>query len=276
MRDASVGFQCPECVTRGARETRSGRATYGGARSADPRLTSWILIALNGLVWIAIQATGGRSSELINRLAIMPSGMCVPDESPGSYFRGVGSEQVCEQIGGAGWMPGVADGAVWQVATTMFTHIDLMHIAFNMLALFFLGPPLEHAIGRARFLAVYLGSGLVASAFVMLFAAETSLTVGASGSIFGLLAAHLVVGRKVGADLSQLLLWLGLNVLITFTAASISWQGHLGGFVGGGLLAAAIVHAPRGPRRGLLQWGAVVLLMLATAAVVGLRMLQLS
>lgn len=273
MRDASVGFQCPDCVARGAKQTRSGRATYGGARSGDPRLTSWLLIALNGLVWIAIQATGGRASGLVDHLAIMPGGRCVLDDSGGRYFPAV-AEQACTGSG-VTWAPGVADGSVWQVATTMFTHIDLMHIAFNMLALFFLGPGLEHVIGRARFLAVYLGSGLVASSFVMVFAAETSLTVGASGSIFGLLAAHLVVGRKIGADLSQLLLWLGLNVLITFTAASISWQGHLGGFVGGGLLALAIVHAPRGPRRELLQWGAVVLVMLVTAAVVVTRVMML-
>lgn len=272
MRDANVGFQCPECVSRGAKETRSGRATYGGARSGDPRITSMVLIVLNALVWLAIQATGGSSSWLISKLALMPVGKCMVEDGGGSFYPMVSSAAGC-----AGpdvdvfWAPGVADGAPWQMITSAFTHVDLMHIGFNMLALWFLGPALEAAVGRTRFLAIYLGSALIGSVAVVLLADPLSTTVGASGAVFGMLAAHLVVGRKVGADISQLLLWIGLNVVITLGVESISWQGHLGGFVGGALITAGIVYSPKGPRRAVLQWSALGLVLLLGAAITVLR-----
>lgn len=273
MRDASVGFQCPECVQQGARETRSGRATYGGTRSANPSLTAYVLIALNALVWLAIMATGQRDSDLVNRLALLSSGKCVPDDQPSAYYPLITSEAVCQQgPDGVHWVDGVADGAWWQLMTSTFTHVEVWHIGFNMLALWFLGPALEAAVGRARFLAIYLGSGLTGSVLVYLLADLSASTAGASGSIFGLLAAHLVVGRKVGADLSQLGLWIGLNVLITvLNRDSISWQGHLGGFVGGALLTAVIVHAPRGERRTLVQAIGVAVVVLASVAFVVAR-----
>jgi len=272
MRDAAVGFQCPECVSQGAKQTRTGQAAYGGARSADPRLTSMVLIGINAVVWLIITATGGAASALVTRLSLMPTGKCVPDGDPEHYYPGVGSESVCSMVDSSHWVPGVADGAPWLLVTSMFTHVEVWHIAFNMLALWFLGPALEAAIGRTRFLVVYLGSGLVASVVVLLLSDPGSLTAGASGSIFGLLAAHLVVGRKVGADLSQLGMWIAINVVITVLwSDTISWQGHLGGFIGGALLTIGIVHAPRGPRRAAFQWGAVLLVALATLVAAVLR-----
>src|SRR5690606_13491111 len=95
MRDANVGFQCPECVSRGAKETRSGRATYGGARSGDPRITSMVLIGLNALVWLAIQATGGSSSWLISKLALMPVGKCMVEDGGGAFYPMVSSAAGC-------------------------------------------------------------------------------------------------------------------------------------------------------------------------------------
>ncbi len=273
MRDAAVGFQCPECVKQGAKETRSGRTTYGGTRSGDPRITSMVLIGLNVIVWLLIRATGGGGSALVNRIALMPTGKCVPDNDHGSYFPDIASAATCPPPGyAAHWVPGVADGAPWQLLTSVFTHIDPLHIAFNMLALWFLGPALEAAVGRLRFLTIYLGSGLVGSVAVLLLADAGSMTAGASGSIFGLLAAHLIIGRKVGADLSQLMLWIGLNVLITvLNTDSISWQGHLGGFVGGALLTAGIVHAPRGSQRGTWQLALVLLVMILAGIAAVLR-----
>ncbi len=273
MRDASVGFQCPECVQRGAKETRSGQATYGGARSGNPSLTAYVLIAINALVWLAIMATGQRDSSLVNKLSLLSGGKCVPDGQPSAYYPQVDSAQFCNTApDGAHWVTGVADGAWWQLVTSTFTHVEIWHIAFNMLALWFLGPALEAAVGRARFLAIYLGSGLTGSVLVYLLADVAASTAGASGSIFGLLAAHLVVGRKVGADLSQLGMWIGINVVITVLGRdSISWQGHLGGFVGGALITAIIAYAPKGKQRTTIQVIGIAVVVLASIALVVAR-----
>ncbi|MDQ6641014.1 MAG: rhomboid family intramembrane serine protease, partial [Actinomycetota bacterium] len=229
MRDASVGFHCPDCVREGSRTTRQGRATYGGKRVLDAARTSMVLIGLNALVWLAVMATGGASSSLIDKLALLPqsSAARLPN----------GAVHVVE---------GVSGGGYWQIVTSMFLHVELFHIGFNMLALWFLGPMLESVLGRARFLAVYLVSGLTGSAAVMWFAGANSQTLGASGAIFGLMGALVVVSLKVGADFRQILFWIGINLVFTFYAgASISWQGHIGGLVGGAVVAAAIVYAPR-------------------------------
>ncbi|HJR39483.1 MAG TPA: rhomboid family intramembrane serine protease [Nocardioidaceae bacterium] len=249
MRQAAVGFQCPSCVNEGAKSTRSGRTAYGGTRSANPALTSQILIGLNVLVWLLITATGGAASQWVDRLALLPDG---------AVFR----------LPDGTLMPveGVSDGAYWQLLTSMFTHVDLLHIGFNMLALWFLGPQLEAAIGRSRFLALYFVSGMVGSAFVYWLAPIHTSTVGASGAIFGLMGALLIIAIKVGADYSPILMWLGLNVVLTVVGRGfISWQGHLGGLVGGVLVALVIAYSPR-KQRSLWQGigiGALSVLVLA-------------
>ena len=77
MRDAAVGFQCVECVKKGAKDTRAGRTPYGGMRPTDASTTSIALIAVNVGVWIAILATGGNSSRLFDWLALRPKGFCL-------------------------------------------------------------------------------------------------------------------------------------------------------------------------------------------------------
>ncbi len=253
MRSAAVGFHCPSCVSEGAKSTRSGRAAYGGQVSTNPALTSQILIGINALVWLLITATGGAASPWVDRLALIPDSAIfrLPD---GSLLP----------------VDGVADGAYWQLVTSMFTHVDLLHIGFNMLALWFLGPQLEAAIGRVRFLALYFLSGLVGSAFVYWLSPEHSSTVGASGAIFGLMGALLVIAIKVGADFSPILMWLGLNVVLTFVGRGfISWQGHLGGLVGGVLIAFVIAYSPRKQRplwQGIGLGALAVLVLVALVA----------
>jgi membrane associated rhomboid family serine protease len=163
----------------------------------------------------------------------------------------------------------VAQGEYSQLLTSMFTHVELWHIGFNMLALWVLGPQLELAIGRSRFLALYLLSGLAASATVLWLSAPVGLTLGASGAIFGLMGGLLVLALKVGGDVRGLLTWIGINFALTVVVANISWQGHLGGFIGGLLLGAAIVYAPRKRR---VAWqllgigGIAVIIAVATVA----------
>ncbi len=248
MRPASVGFQCPECVKEGSRSTRSGRTAYGGKRSANPALTSQVLIGINVAVWVAILVTGWQRSPLVDRLALLPQG---------ALFRSAD--------GSVTQLAGVADGAPWQLLTSMFAHVAIWHIAFNMLALYALGPGLESAIGRTRFLLLYFLSGLAGSGTVLWLAGVHSQTLGASGAIFGLMGALLVIAVKVGGDVRSILTWIAINFVITFVFASfISWQGHVGGFVAGVLIGAVIVYAPREHRVAVQAAGisAIALLIL--------------
>lgn len=253
MTSASVGFQCPSCVKDGAKATRSGRGPYGGARSSNPALTSLILIGLNVAIWVMIRADeqpGGISGELVRALWLLP-------QSP-------------EVAGGIRPFDSVAGGEYWQVLTSAFAHIGTTHVAFNMVALYFLGPQLELVLGRVRFLALYLVSALTGSAAVMLLSDANSPTLGASGAIFGLLGALIVVALKIRGDVQQLFLWLGISVVYTFVGSNISWQGHLGGLLGGALIAALLVYSPR-ERRAAYQWSGLTAIVLVTVALIAAR-----
>ncbi|WP_110240642.1 rhomboid family intramembrane serine protease [Nocardioides gilvus] len=252
MRDASVGFQCPDCVARGAKETRSGQNAYGGKRSADPRLTTFVLIGLNALVWLAITLTGGRSSALAEKLMLSPAGRCVADDGAG-WFPGVDTAALCATVPDAVWASSVADGAWWQVLTSGFTHLEIIHIALNMIGLWFVGPVIEQAIGRIRFLGVYFLSLFAGSASVLWLADPQSSTLGASGALWGLIGAMLLLAWRVGGNVRQLLILLAVNAVFTFTFPGISWQGHFGGLAGGLLAVAVVIYAPKGPHRSRWQ-----------------------
>ena len=262
MRPAAVGFQCPECVKEGAKTTRSGRTAYGGLRPTDASVTSAVLIAINAAVWIAIVATGGNSSQLVDWLALAPRGFC--QNAVG--FTGASGLSCPADMD---LHPGVADGAYWQLVTSMFTHIQLWHIGFNMFALWVLGPQLELAIGRVRFLALYFLSGLAGSALV--FWGDRG-ALGASGAIFGLMGALLVMSIKVRGDVRGILTWIGINFVITFVFVSyISWEGHVGGFVGGTAIGAILFYAPRGPRRTPIQVAGLVAVAAVVAVAIAVR-----
>ncbi|MBI2245002.1 MAG: rhomboid family intramembrane serine protease [Nocardioides sp.] len=264
MRDAAVGFQCPECVAEGRKSTRAGRTAFGGLRPGNAGTTSFVLIGINALVWLMILASGGSSSRVLAWLELRPNGLCL--NAAGGFDT---SRAVCS--GRGEWLPGVYDGAYWQLLTSTFTHVQPLHIAFNMFALYVLGPQLELAIGRIRFLALYLLSGLTGSALVYWASPEFQATVGASGAIFGLMGALLVVAYKMRANTQQILMWIGINFVFTVVVSNISWQGHLGGFLGGLVIAAILVYAPRGPKRPWFQVSGLVLVAALTAVAVVLR-----
>lgn len=263
MLDASVGFQCPSCVAEGAKSTRQARTSFGGVRSDNPALTSYVLIGINVALWVAIMATGAARSPIVSAFAIKLAGYC-----PAAINL---PEPVC-RAAGLTWSEGVDSGAWWQVMTSVFTHVEVIHIAFNMFALYLLGPQLEAMIGRTRFLALYLLSGLGGSAAVLWLSNEFSGTVGASGAIFGLMAGLLVAVYKRGGNPQPILLWILINVLITFTGQRISWQGHLGGFAAGLAIAAVLAYAPREKRTqiqvaGIAAIGVLLLLSIALRVV---------
>ena len=265
MRDAAVGFQCPQCVSEGTKATRSGRTAYGGLRPTDASITSMVLIGINVAVWLLVLATGGAGGRLYDYLVLRSKGLCLTQQGAFDV-----PQAAC--AGHGDWLPGVSDGAWWQLLTSAFTHEQVWHIGFNMLVLWMLGPQLELAIGRVRFLALYLISALAGSALVYWAAPEYQATLGASGAIFGLMGALLILALKVKANPQQILLWIGINFVVTVVFPGISWQGHLGGFLGGVVIAAVLVYAPRAHRTlwqtaglGAVTLGLVVAIILRTA-----------
>ena len=270
MRDAAVGHQCPSCVKEGVRSTRATRAAYGGERSANPYLTTKLLIGANLAVWALILATGWHSSGLVDRLGLLVRGRCtLPD---GAYYTDT-TAAMCPGIPGAQWIPGVADGAYWQLLTHAFTHVEIWHIASNMIALWFLGPRLEAALGRSRFLALYFVSALAGGTAVYWLSDPYALTVGASGAGFGMIGAFWVIARKVHGDTQFATTWLAYAVVFTVLGWGwISWQGHFGGLLGGLAAVAAIVLAPRA-KRGAWQLAGLGLIALVLVVAIAARTL---
>ena len=167
-----------------------------------------------------------------------------------------------------GLRPQLLEIVPWTPITSIFTHGGIFHLLLNMFSLFVIGRILEPALGRVRFTALYLIAGLGGSALVT-WLAYGDLTVGASGSIFGMLAALVVIQRGIGGDVRQLLVILGINLVIGFFVSSISWQAHVGGILAGAAFGLIIVRT-RAIKQQRLQAGLIValagFLVLAIAA----------
>lgn len=238
MVPAAVGFQCPSCVNEGQKTVRAPRTVFGGRVSARPELTTMVLIGVNAILWLLTTLTGGNGSKLVDALALTPKGTCVSGNGAGYYPSA--SESACSQLGH--WVTGATDGAPWQVLTSAFMHVQLAHIALNMISLWFLGPPLEAMLGRARFLSIYFVAALTGSVAVLFLADQHAPTLGASGAIFGLLGALAIVSRRNPALFQQVMIWLVLNLVFSFTVSGISWQAHVGGLIGGAIATLVIVN----------------------------------
>ena len=143
----------------------------------------------------------------------------------------------------------------WRFLTAAFLHSpgQYLHIVFNMVALWFVGPTLEKTLGRARYITLYLMSAVGGSVGSVLLATATdgwaTTSVGASGAVFGLFGAILVVSKRLGGDVRGILVLIGINLALGFVMANIAWQAHVGGLVTGGLLAAAYAYAPPARRQ---------------------------
>lgn len=169
--------------------------------------------------------------------------------------------------------PGVVGVEPWRMITTAFLHAGLLHLAVNMIALWVVGPFLEKALGRWRFLALYLLSALGGSVAVVVLTPISQWgvpTVGASGAVFGLFAAAALMLRRLGGDFRQILFVIAINVVISFTIPRVSWQAHLGGLVIGAVLTLVFLRLPKKWRLGgaiAAIAGLVVALGALTAAV---------
>ncbi|HET8557255.1 MAG TPA: rhomboid family intramembrane serine protease, partial [Gaiellaceae bacterium] len=147
--------------------------------------------------------------------------------------------------------PQLHHGGWWRLITTMFLHAGVLHIAFNMFALWVIGTPVEQYLGRARFIGLYFVSGLAGSAGALL--QTPGVTVGASGAIFGILGAMLIIEWQVTGRLAgNAMMWIVINLAISFSVAGISWGGHVGGLIGGILITLAYAHWSD---RGRAQYG---------------------
>jgi membrane associated rhomboid family serine protease len=258
MISASVGFQCPECVRGGsgtghAPQASAPRTIAGGTMTADPRLLTKLLIGINVAVFLAQQAIGDTVTE---------------------HFELIGRAQYFQ----FGPMEGVAEGQYYRLLTAMFLHspTNFTHILFNMLSLWWIGGPLEAALGRARYISLYLVSGLAGSALTYLLAAPNAPSLGASGAIFGLFGATGVLMRRLNYDLRPLVALLVINLVITFTPGfNIAWQAHIGGLVAGVAVGYAMVHAPR-EKRTLIQYGACAVVLVAVVVLTLIRTAQLT
>jgi membrane associated rhomboid family serine protease len=146
--------------------------------------------------------------------------------------------------------PQLDNGGWWRLVTTMFLHANVLHIGFNMLALYLIGGPVEQYLGRARYLGLYFVSGLAGSAGALL--QTPGVTVGASGAIFGILGAMMIIEWQVTGRLAgNAMTWILINLVLSFSVSGISWGGHVGGLIGGILITLAYAHW----RGGRAQYG---------------------
>ncbi|WUH92172.1 rhomboid family intramembrane serine protease [Streptomyces sp. NBC_00433] len=253
MVSASVGFQCPDCVRQSSGHTPRQRTVAGGVVAHDPFLITKILIALNVAVFALELAVGNR---IVNDLGLYA--VCSPPQF---------TPQQCI---------GVADGEWYRVITSAFLHdrSNFAHIGFNMLSLWWIGAPLERLLGRSRYIAIYLISALAGSAAVLLITPDT-LTLGASGAIFGLFGATAVFVRRLRYDMRPILILLVLNVIFSFTWPNVSWQAHLGGLVAGTAVAIAMAYAPR-ERRNAVQWGTAAGVLVLTMVLTAIAVVQVT
>ncbi len=237
MIPAPVGFRCPECVrqqqkqqgrakvvTRGQMRSRWSGSFMGSGRAEATRA---LLIAnvVIFLIELALGATGS-AARLADMGGLVPAWVAQRHE-------------------------------YWRLVTSMFLHFNIIHILFNMWALWVVGSYLEALVGRARFLLIYFISGLAGSAFVLVFSAPYVVTAGASGAVFGLFAALGVYSfmfrqrdPMAQALFRNMAFIIVLNLVISFAFRGISWQGHVGGLLGGGAVMAALLFTGAGEPRG--------------------------
>ncbi|WP_091946080.1 rhomboid family intramembrane serine protease [Trujillonella endophytica] len=236
MTSASVGFQCPECI-------RAGRASVPAPRGTPPvraagrqwGVVTLTLIAVNVAMFVATAVSAYADGE-------RPL-----DNHRSSLFLDLQLAPALVQEGGEDW----------RLLTAAFLHIGITHLALNMLALLLFGSELERALGRWRYLAVYLLSALGGSVAVSLFGDPWVPVAGASGAIWGLMGAFGVLAVTSRGDVRGIVTLLVLNLAVSILVPGISLLGHLGGLVVGVVAAGIVVLARR-----RTEWQGLCLLLL--------------
>jgi membrane associated rhomboid family serine protease len=244
MTAASVGFMCPECLNEGRKTVRQARTVYGGRvyTGVGQSVVTRTLIGINVAVFIATTISGVNvfsgnvgGSKLFLHLALIPTA--------------------------------VAGGQWYRLLTGAFLHFGIFHIGFNMYALYIFGPPLEAALGRLRYLGLYLLAGLSGSLFSVLLGPIDETAAGASGAIFGLFGALYIVAKHRKLATEGIAITIVANLIFTFAIPNIDWRGHVGGLVTGVAYAFVMSRAPVGPMRDRFQALGVGAICLVLAAV---------
>jgi membrane associated rhomboid family serine protease len=217
MTATPVGMRCPECARDRTRARTVPTGLTGGAAPA-----TYALLAANIAVFVAELTGGGGAGSL---------------EGGGRVIRDFGL-----------FGPAIEDGEWYRVVTSGFLHAGPLHLLLNMFALYILGTLLEPGVGTGRFAVIYAVS-LLGGAGGALLLDPNEVTVGASGAIFGLMAATFLIARQRGLEdlASQVGFYVVLNLAFTFSVPGISVGGHIGGLIAGGL--AALVIGRVGPSR---------------------------
>lgn len=240
MVNAPVGFQCPSCAAiSNPRATRAREVRQGWLRNM-PRVSREIFLACVGVYLIT--RIFGLTDDYEYRFSM--------------------------------WPQAVADGQWYRLITAAFLHGSILHILFNMYALYILGPNLERMLGSRKFFYIYFLSALGGSTLGLWFSDPNSISVGASGAIFGLLTATIVIGRSLNADVQQLVVLLVINAVLSFSGG-IDWRAHLGGALTGALVAAIYVRDPSLSNSRAHQLGTVAV-FLGLLALIYVRCQQLA
>jgi membrane associated rhomboid family serine protease len=218
MVQTAVGIKCPECAGQPTGVRRATKRARTAAGDTSGLIVTKALIAVNVAIFLFEVVEGGATTATNSEI----------------FARG------------ALFGPAVADGEWYRLVTSGFLHVNLIHVGFNMLMLWWFGGPLEALLGRGRFLVVYFLSLVAGSAGALLLSPDV-FTVGASGAVFGILGAGFILERRGiavfgGAALGVIVLNLALSLFLS----NISLGGHLGGLAGGMLAVLALMHFSRG------------------------------
>ncbi|MFC7529103.1 rhomboid family intramembrane serine protease [Actinoplanes sp. GCM10030250] len=259
MNDATIGHQCPDCVKEGRRGQRPARTAFGGSRAGQLGYVTTGIIAINSLVMIASAIVGG------------PRAIA----GAGGFFGLLGTGTPLTDFGEVlGWatyggqVHGVAEGEWYRLVTAMFLHYGAVHLLLNMMLVAQLGRYLEAQLGPLRFAALYLIAGFGGNVAAYVFQPANQPSAGASTATFGLIAAVIVINRRLLRDPGPMIPLLVTNLIFTFTIPQISIAGHLGGLAAGAAAAAVLAYA-RLPQRSAKQAvGLTVLVILIVAAAV--------
>ena len=241
LRQAAVGQQCVECIRGADRGTRQVRTAFGGRPVATAAVT-WTLVGLNVVLFLVELA--------VPRLGTDWGMLGYASTSFGGPLQGVAAGQWYRLLTSAFLPPATGLGG-----------LGFLDILFNMWALVAVGPSLEQLLGRVRFIAVYLLSALGGAVAFYLLGPSNVFALGASGAIFGLFGAWLVVARKLHLDIRGIVTIIAINLAFSlFYRSTIAWQDHVGGLIVGALTTAAFAYAPR-KNRTLIQVAAAVAIL---------------
>jgi membrane associated rhomboid family serine protease len=237
----------------GGRPARQARTVFGGRPTRSATVT-WTILGVNVLLYVIELVHSG----LANDWAML--GYASPSGAP--PYQGVAAGQWYRLLTSA-FLPGTGE-------------LGIMDIAFNLWALYVVGPGLEQLLGRTRFVALYLVSAVGGSVLFYYLAPQNQEALGASGAIFGLFGAWFIVSRRMRTDSRGIVVLIVLNLALSFVFRStIAWQDHVGGLVVGGLIALAYAYAPR-KNRTLIQATATVAVIALLAVAVVIRNGQLT